>query len=209
MLDKSPIFKYRSHWLAIPAWSVLVLCGFWTMAQYEFSPGMRADMGQWPSGSPIVRAPDRPTLVVFAHPQCPCTRATISELEQAIAQCGDRISARVFFFKPAGSSQDWARTDSWKAADAIAGVSVLEDVDGVEARRFGTATSGQSLLFSVDGRLIFSGGITAARGHIGENDGRAAVISLAEAGSAKLVETPVFGCSLLGQGEPIPKPSIP
>lgn len=179
------------------------------MAKYEFWPGVASTAVKWPEGAAAVRASDRPTLVVFAHPQCPCTRATIAELELVMGQCSDRIAARVFFFKPGGVSSDWAKTDLWQAAEAISGVSVVADVDGIEARRFGSVTSGQALLFSADGRLIFSGGITAARGHVGDNDGRSAVVSLAQSGSAERAATPVFGCSLTGPSEALSNPSVP
>lgn len=209
MVDKIPIFTHRVHCFAVIAWLALVVSGFWAMAKYEYSPGVAATVVQWPVESAIVRASDRPTLVVFAHPQCPCTQATVVELEQAMVRCGGMIDARVGFFKPAGASLGWAKTDLWKAAEAIAGVSVFEDIDGAEARRFGSETSGQALLFSVDGLLMFSGGITAARGHVGENDGRSAVVSLAHARAAEYGATPVFGCSLVGHREAASSSSIP
>jgi hypothetical protein len=77
-------------------------------------------------------------------------------------------------------------------------VRALEDPDGEEARRFGASTSGQTLLYSGKGRLLFNGGITASRGHIGPNDGWDAVVSLLQTGTAKHQTTPVFGCSMLG-----------
>jgi hypothetical protein len=76
-------------------------------------------------------------------------------------------------------------------------VTVLDDVDGTEARRFGALTSGQVVVYDADGRLRFSGGITPARGHAGDNAGRSAIIALLEGASSASVETPVFGCSLL------------
>ena len=38
-------------------------------------------------------------------------------------------------------------------------------------QRFGAETSGQTLLYDRDGRLLFSGGTTGSRGHDGDNAG--------------------------------------
>jgi len=73
----------------------------------------------------------------------------------------------------------------------------MRDDDGVEAARFGAATSGQVILYDRDGRLLFSGGITASRGHAGDNDGRDAIVSLLGGGRGTRHSSPVFGCSLL------------
>lgn len=127
-----------------------------------------------------------------------------------MVRCGERVAVHVCFFKPAGASAGWAKTVLWSAAAAaIAGVSLVEDADGAEARRFGSETSGQSLLFSANGLLMFSVGVTAARGHVGDNDGRGSVVALAYARSAEHAAAPLFGCSLVGRSDAIFKSVIP
>jgi hypothetical protein len=74
----------------------------------------------------------------------------------------------------------------------------VEDPEGAAALRFGASTSGQTLLYNDSGRLVFNGGITAARGHEGPNDGQDAVIALLQNRPPLHTATPVFGCSLLG-----------
>ena len=78
-------------------------------------------------------------------------------------------------------------------------VAVRVDPEGVEARRFGSQTSGQIMLYDADGQLLFSGGITAARGHSGDNAGRNAILSLLTSGSSEQRGTPVFGCPLFSE----------
>jgi len=114
-----------------------------------------------------------------------------------MARAGDRLTADVLFVTPPGASGGWEATDLWRGAAAIPGVTVVDDLDGVEARRFGALTSGQVLLYDAGGQLRFSGGITPARGHAGDNAGRSAIVALVESASSAPVETPVFGCSLL------------
>jgi hypothetical protein len=75
-------------------------------------------------------------------------------------------------------------------------VRAICDEGGIEARRFHAQTSGQTMLFDSAGHLLFSGGITGARGHAGDNVGQSAVVSLLKGGIATQHRTLVFGCSL-------------
>jgi hypothetical protein len=187
--------------LFLVGWIVAVCLGSRTLLNYESRPGRIGTVPQnWP-GSRIQRAHHRATLVMLAHPHCPCTRASVGELAQIMAQAEDRIAAYVLFLKPEGSSSDWEKTDLWRSAAAIPGVTVLPDVDGAEARRFGVETSGHTVLFDNEGRLLFSGGITGSRGHSGDNAGRSAIVSLLRNHRADRAQSSVFGCSLLDRRE--------
>jgi hypothetical protein len=92
-------------------------------------------------------------------------------------------------------------TDLWDSAGQIPGVAAVADEDGAEAHRFSAATSGQVVLYDSSGRLLFSGGITASRGHSGDNVGRRAIVSLLADGSGVRTETPVFGCPIFEDSE--------
>jgi hypothetical protein len=183
-------------------WLFVIVAGVRYLWGYESTPGVAASApDRWPAGSRIRPAADRPTLVMLAHPQCPCTRSSIAELSRLMTQAQGRVTAYVLFVKPPDFSGGWERTDLWASAAAIPGVTVVRDDDGVEAARFGAATSGQTVLYDAAGRLIFSGGITAARGHEGDNAGRAAVVSLLVNDESERKETPVYGCPLFARTE--------
>src|SRR5579859_1171728 len=154
---------------------------------------------QWPAVRQISLNHDHDTLVMFAHPQCPCTRASVEELNRLLAQCRGRIAAYVLFFKPGQLPGNWTKTDLKQSAAAIPGVTVRDDPDGMLARTFGAETSGYVLLYDPRGRLLFRGGITAGRGHAGDNAGENAIVSLVAGQSTSLRGTPVYGCSLLSQ----------
>jgi hypothetical protein len=178
-------------------WLLVVGVGLSVLMGYENTPGVAAKPSAlWPAGSRIQRAPDRATLIMLVHPHCPCTRASIGELALLMAQSQGRLTAYVLFLKPAGFSDNWEKTDLWESAASIPGVQPIVDYDGVEASRFNATTSGQTVLFDVDGRLLFSGGITIARGHAGDNPGRSAIVSLVNTRIAEQSETRVFGCPL-------------
>jgi hypothetical protein len=102
----------------------------------------------------------------------------------------------VLFVKPAGAGTDWDDTELRRSAAAIPGVTVLTDENGTEAARFGAETSGHTLVFDRNGTLLFSGGITASRGHAGENAGESAVLAALTQQRIMRDRTPVYGCSL-------------
>jgi hypothetical protein len=176
--------------------------GIGVIWNYESTPGAAtAAPAAWPTASSIEPAADRPTLVMLAHPHCPCTRASIGELARLMTQAQGRVTAYVLFVKPAGFSDGWQQTDLWASAAAIPGVTPVLDEGGVEAGRFQAATSGQTVLYDAAGNLLFSGGITSARGHAGDNAGRTAIVSLLTSDAAEDRGAPVFGCPLFAQGE--------
>lgn len=177
-------------------WVAAVAVGLWFMLNYERTPGATGAVPTaWPSASRIPRSGNQATLVLFAHPRCPCTRATMSELAELMAKTTGKLQTCVVFFTPPGASADWTETDLHASAAAIPGVKVLADVSGTEAKRFGAETSGHALLFGRDGKLLFSGGITASRGHAGDNAGESAIVSIVNGHGAPQHRSLVFGCS--------------
>ena len=185
--------------IAAVLWVATVVTAMAFIVRYTLTPGPVASAPiHWPANSLIVLDAKRPTLIMFAHPQCPCTRASIGELERLMANCHGRLSAQVWFIKPAATAEGWMDTDLWRSASAIPGVTVHCDEEGAEARRFQAETSGQTVLYDRNGRLWFQGGITISRGHSGDNPGRSAVEALLKYQSAVLAQTPVFGCPLFG-----------
>jgi hypothetical protein len=178
-------------------WMGALACGARVLFKYETTPGLAGPVAsKWPTASVVPRQPDKPTLLMFAHPHCPCTRASIGELAQIMAHAVGKVNAYVLFVKPSGAGPDWDDTDLRSSAAAIPGVTVLTDDNGNEATRFGAQTSGHTVVFQNDGTLIFSGGITASRGHAGNNTGESAVLAALTQQPLPRARTPVFGCSL-------------
>src|SRR3954468_7732639 len=184
--------------ILIAAWCVCAGLGLARMLTFELTPAAAATApAKWPQSAAAIRDASRPTLVLFLHPRCPCSRATLAELERLIGECDGRFALRIVFVRPAGTGDDWNRTDLYRAAEKIPLAVVFCDVDGIEAARFGAKASGQALLYAADGRLLFQGGMTASRGHEGDNAGRTALASLISGGDTNRTQTAVFGCSLV------------
>jgi hypothetical protein len=183
--------------IALVLWLAVVVGATILMTRYSSTPGTGGPAPiTWPKDSQILFDCNRPTLVMFAHPHCPCTRASLGELERLLAQVPGGLSAHVVFLKPQGTTADWEKTELWRKASSIPGASVCTDNAGIEARRFHAETSGQTLLYDPAGNLLFQGGITFARGHAGDNPGCTALKELLREGHSNQVKTPVFGCGL-------------
>ena len=190
----------------IAPWLAVLFAGMWLMAaalgqrvmlNYDYAaatPGTPPE--KWPISTTISRTPGLPSLVVVAHPHCPCTRATIEELARLMAVLHNQVTATVVFVRPPGFSEDWEKTDLWRDAARIPGVTVLSDVHGTETSLFGAQASGQTMLYDAAGILRFTGGITASRGHAGDSPGRSAILSIVNTGNSAKNQTSVYGCSL-------------
>lgn len=201
----------RPLWIGVVAvWLALVCAGLGMVVAYDNRPGVSAIApASWPANSRLDRT-TVPTLVMVIHPRCDCSRASLGELAEVMARAVVKPRAYVAILKPEGLAEDWDVTGLRRIAMGIPGVKVVRDEGGIESGAFGARTSGQTYLYGPDGRLLFSGGITSARGHAGESIGRTAILAhLAQAHQSTSALThqstsapehqstsPVFGCSL-------------
>jgi len=157
----------------------------------------------WPEGSLIRRDGTRPTLLIFLHPCCPCSRASLAELAYIMSHAGGRVSAHALLLLPAHLPERWGESAIEQDLAELPDVLTWRDRGGNEARRFGVATSGHVLLYDAQGRLTFSGGITSARGHRGDNYGRDAVLAQILGQEGDRPGNPVFGCPLATPQPPV------
>ena len=180
--DPTLRFRLMSRTFILPAgiaWAALVACGSAKLLNYDFTPGAAGTPTRsWPADCGIRPDGDSARLVMIAHPHCPCTRASIAEVAHIMARAQKPVVAYVLFYRPREFPQGWERTDLWRSAAAIPGVTALADPEGREAQRFGAVTSGHVLLYDRTGQLMFTGGITGSRGHVGDNAGCDRVIRL-------------------------------
>jgi len=152
---------------------------------------------KWPASSTIERLSNRPELLVFVHPQCSCSFATLTELEklssrQRAGSAVPRIT--VLFYRPPNT--EWAATPLWNKAQELPGARSMWDYGGREAARFGALTSGYTILYSSAGDLLFHGGVTGSRGHAGDNYGMDDLRASLDSGLRARRPSQVFGCAL-------------
>jgi hypothetical protein len=179
-------------------WLLAVGTGFAMIFNYQGASGRTgATPERWPAAAQITPDLHRATLVMFAHPQCPCTRASMEELNRLLARHQGQVTVHVMFIQPEGFTASQVQSGLWQSAAAMPDVTVHADTNGVQAKLFGAETSGYVLLYDAQGRLLFRGGITGGRGHAGDNAGEDAIGALLAGNVSDSQQTPVYGCSLL------------
>jgi len=192
----------RSFILNVLACAVcLVVVGTGLVVVSGFETSGEEDLRQctdWPREAPLSLDRSRTTLLMFAHPRCPCTRASLEELKTVLARFPAKVSAQILFLSPSRKPGAWTLTDSWREATKIPGLTIRYDTDGYLAGLFGAENSGEVLLYAPHGKLLFRGGITRGRGETGMNSSEAALVSAIEGAISPdaLVPTPVYGCTL-------------
>lgn len=194
----------RGVWLGVVVgvWLAACVTGMGVLWVYSNRAGTA---GVGPASEPPAAVnldSEKLTLVVYAHPRCPCTTATVSQIERLLGWSDGGFAVRFVFYEPQGADDDWRLTALRRRAAAVPGAESIADPDGRIAAAAGATTSGTAALYGPDGSVLFFGGLTPSRGHEGESVGLAAVRSIlggppatagADAGSAD-----VFGCSIFG-----------
>jgi hypothetical protein len=192
----------RRNWVRlglVGVWGVVAIAGLIAVYAHAFK---NEDIGRaeviWPSDSSLEQSPDRCTLVMFAHPRCPCTLASLDSLARVmgVADC----KAVVVFWQPDSDSQpvessSWRNSPSIKLAEKMQDVSIYFDRSGAEFKKFGVNTSGHCMAFSKGGVQLFTGGLTSSRGHVGPSAASDSLIQSIQ--SVKPTKpSPVYGCTI-------------
>ncbi|CAD73292.1 MAG TPA: RedB [Rhodopirellula baltica] len=190
------------------ALSMLLLPGLVGMTQlvsYSSQPG---DVGQsvpmlLPHSLSSVQSfedANQTTVLVFYHPHCPCTRATIRCMERMIASFTSQPTIIAYAFVPSGETDHWIESETTDKLRSFGNVSIVADHNAKACRQFDVATSGHVLVYN-DSKLSFSGGITPSRGHEGNCDSGVAFLHSVNGESEDRREWPVFGCAIVVPSE--------
>lgn len=180
-------------WFAVATACVLILLS------YQSAHGSAGSApANWPRRTQLVLDTNRATLIMFAHPQCACTRAGIEELNHLLARCENHLRAQIWFYRPSSVAKEWVRSSLWRRAATIPGISLHEDVDGAQAKLFGVDISGSVLVYDTSGKLRFKGGITGSHNPGNSKGGEDMIVSISDSPSPDFGQTPVHGCSLFG-----------
>jgi hypothetical protein len=188
--------SFTRHAVAV-FWLALVFGGMALLWRYKLTPGPEAHPAAiFPENALVTLASPRATIVMLAHPKCTCTRASIDELAVLMGRLHGQAAATVLFVRPEGVEDAWEQSDTFLSASRIPGVSVRVDAEGRVASKLGATVSGHTLVYDAQGHLLYSGGITAARGHAGDNAGRERIVALLGGATSTKHSGPTFGCDL-------------
>lgn len=189
---KALLLLFTSSRFVLPIiWIVAVGAAGVTLHRFEITP---AEKRAATKPKDVSRAN---TLLLFAHPKCPCTSATLKNLE-LIHQAHPETQTEIMLVIPAGAPADFedGPTSSWQASHSWARLSL--DPKGALATAAGATTSGHVIYYDANGDTQFSGGITRARAVAGEATAlRSLLASIGGSKTSNLSQHDVFGCPLL------------
>jgi hypothetical protein len=182
-------------WSGIAAWVALVGSGFAVLAEYASTPG---EVGSVPTSRPVAASTVGPEVLLFAHPRCPCTRASLLELIRLVRE--NDATATVVFWQPATEAEnlpEWRQSETIRLAEGEPKICVRFDAGGSLTKQYGVVTSGHCLAYDRHGDLRFSGGLTPGRGHEGLTTSQQQLAKLLSGNvTNSQVSFPVFGCRI-------------
>lgn len=192
----------KKLFLIMAIWLAAVTVGFYTLLSYSFTtkPLTLSDK-VWPMKSKLIHG-DKPALVMFLHPYCPCSKASLNQLMQLLTKQNlENIKINFVFYKPSQDYSEWQKGTLWSIAETIPGANLIIDKDGKEFKNFHPGSSGDVFFYDTKGHLVFRGGITPERGHMGPNFGESQLKRAINGKYDNLSIFPVLGCSLTGQAK--------
>lgn len=185
----------RASWCVLGAAAAAVVSAQVLLLAHVTGPGAR---GTPPPQLPAATA-DRlgcrrgAVLLVAAHPQCPCLPATLEQV-LPLTTGADAPALRVLVMTPRRLPPEWDPAAATAVRAGLPPGSVVDDLDGELARQLGMLTTGHVLLYGDRGELLFDGGVTAGRGHRGDNTA-ARTLRARVADRRPLGDSPsVYGC---------------
>lgn len=185
-----------SHWALLGMWLCLAAGAFGALGWYSMRSGdLSVPVTADQAGLAVHR--DVNTLYIAIHPMCPCTRASLYELQSLQGHAPDALDYRFLVYLPESHDQEkwFVHAESVLARYGFEG-GAIKDREGHLAYQIGCRTSGSVVLYDPKGTPLFWGGITPSRGHSGPNTGIHAIRTLILDDSFITSSAPVYGCPL-------------
>ena len=174
-----------------------VVFGWGQLFRFSATPGEQAAApARWPHEEPRLGDGKRPFLMVFVHPRCDCTHATLLELDRILEGRGGSVQVALVVYQSRALDEQGGGSEFAPERWLRKPFTRIQDAGGVLARRFGAATSGEAVLYSSEGKLLFQGGVTPERAHVGDSQGASKLNAALRLGVAQTGQTNVFGCPL-------------
>src|SRR5262245_46679506 len=97
-------------------WIAAIGLGLRYLVNYSVQPGIPAAApDEWPAESLIPAPQGQHVLVMTLHPHCPCSRASVTELNNLMAMLRpDHVKGYVLVVKPKEFADDWIQTESYR-----------------------------------------------------------------------------------------------
>ena len=174
-------------------WLALFATAYYVLLKYDFKTTDNK-LKTMTQATQLKISEQKPTLIAFLHAKCPCSKASIHEINRLLASHSKELKTIFVFGKEEGLNLDWVKeSDLYKEAQQMP-VEIIIDTNNQEAKAFKAQTSGKVFLISPQRKILFQGGVTASRGHEGDNLGINAIQDILNGKEAKVDFQPSFGC---------------
>ena len=185
--------------------------GFIQLTDYSTRPGAFGESPRqlgdidltatsWPADS---ISDQKPILIVFYHPKCPCTSATVRVLERLHPRFNAVPQITAVAYCPENEPESWIESRTTATLLSLDQTQIVIDRGGRLSEKFGAHVSGHILLYDVNGNLNFSGGITPYRGHEGDCPSSLDLLDRVNSPGDKCKQWPVFGCGIVVESDVI------
>lgn len=195
----------------VAVWALLAIGGYVAMLAYATTPSDRPALAARPLPSPrLSGSVVSPALHIFFHPKCPCSMASVAAIESIIARCPDRdLVIEAHLMVPDGEGESFAGGEIATALHDLQAqvknnregrvrleIMVQRERDCEMALANHVNVSGHTVLVLPDGKVGFSGGLTAERGCRGDSEGVESIVALLHDRSVGNRTAPIFGCAI-------------
>src|SRR6186997_577410 len=94
--------------LGFVVWGVVLTMGFRSLIEFETTAGAPGVVrAAWPADAPVAFEAGKSNLVMFAHPKCPCSRASLAELVKVLTRTKGALQASILFYTPTDGTREW------------------------------------------------------------------------------------------------------
>ena len=174
-------------------WLTLFATAYYVLLQYDFKSS-DSKLSKIPRATQLPISKQGPTLIAFLHAKCPCSRASINEIDRLLTSHGKDLKTIFVFSKEKDLELAWIQeSELYKKAQKMS-VEIIIDPNNSEAKVFKAQTSGKVFLVSPKQEILFQGGVTASRGHEGNNSGITAIQKILAGKNSQIDFQPSFGC---------------
>ncbi len=177
-------------------WGILIVCGAQVLISYT---NARRNQPAFEDIDPASLAhfvgSSEYSLILFLHPKCSCSRATIRELKSVLSRAPQAYQLTVVMYCPEEKPESWTEGVNERLARRLGPRKWVVDSGELFSRNH-ILDSGHVLCFDRNQELRFSGGVTVSRPHEGPNQARLALARILDGGPQAKVHFPVFGCSI-------------
>lgn len=182
--------------LMVPIWGVLVIVISSYFYIYQFTDGhfiIKEDYKKALSLLDKQSQQEYPLTLLFLHPECPCSDASIYEITQ-MQKLNSEMNFKIIISYPKNTYNKWVSSNRAKRQLLKnKSIELIDDKNNVLSDAFGASTSGVTLIFKEENNLVFAGGITPSRGHLGRTIAHEII---KEASLFSFTKNEVYGCSI-------------